>query len=152
MKLLIETGDEETVHLLRLVVALLRRREDEALDRLGASLVGPTNTLAAAVDAAGGNSRSTAGDSGMAKKNIASAADAQAALDDLTAQVSKTRGVIASATTFVSGVRAMIDAAVQAAIGNGATAEQLAPVVAVADAMGTEADSLAAAVAANATP
>ncbi len=57
--------------------------------------------------------------------------------------------MIDSAITLINGIAARIQAAVDAAIANGATAEELAPVQAEADALSAKADDLAAAVAAN---
>ena len=123
--------------------------DGKELDRLTRKLSVPTDRLADAVDAAGGNSRSTSGGDGMAKKMTA---DASPALVDLQAQVEKTNGVVNSAITFINGIPALIAAAVAAAIANGATAEQLAPVVALGDTMGANADALAQAIAANSPP
>ena len=70
-------------------------------------------------------------------------------LDDLAAAVERTKGVEASAVQALSGVAARIQAAVDAALANGATAEQLAPVQDEVNALTASADALAAAVAAN---
>jgi hypothetical protein len=70
-------------------------------------------------------------------------------LDDLKAAVDKATTVEASAVALISGIGARIQAAVDAAIAGGATAEQLAPVQAEADALNASADQLSAAVVAN---
>lgn len=70
-------------------------------------------------------------------------------LDALAAQVTATNGVIDSATTFINGVAARIQAAVDAALANGATADQLAPVNDEITALKAKSDALAAAIAAN---
>lgn len=70
-------------------------------------------------------------------------------LDDLKAQVEATIAVEASAVALINGIAARITAAVQDAIANGATAEQLAPVTDEVAALKTQTDALAAAVAAN---
>ena len=64
-------------------------------------------------------------------------------------EVTSTRTVIASAVSLVNGISARIAAAVAAAIGNGATAEELQPLADLGVAMKADADALAAAVAAN---
>lgn len=70
-------------------------------------------------------------------------------LDDLKAQVDATVGAEQSAVVALNGVAARIQAAVDAAIANGATAEQLAPVQDEVNALKASSDALAAAVAAN---
>ena len=70
-------------------------------------------------------------------------------LDQLTAQVTAATGVEQSATVFINGIQAKIDAAVAAALANGATAEQLQPVSDLSNAMQTESDNLAAAIVAQ---
>jgi hypothetical protein len=70
-------------------------------------------------------------------------------LDDLKVQVTATTDVEASAVVALNGVAARIQAAVDAAIAGGATAEQLAPVQAEVDALKASSDALAAAVVAN---
>lgn len=69
----------------------------------------------------------------------------QAAIDEIEA----TKGVIESAITFISGTAARVQAAVDAAIANGATAEELAPVQTEVDSLKSERENLAAAIAAN---
>jgi hypothetical protein len=49
-------------------------------------------------------------------------------LDELKQEVSDTIGVMESARVFINGESARMDAAVAAALANGATAEQLAPI------------------------
>lgn len=73
-------------------------------------------------------------------------------LADLAAQVTATVGVIDSATALINGFAARIAAAVAAAIANGATAEELAPITDEINSMKTESDLLAASVAANPDP
>lgn len=70
-------------------------------------------------------------------------------LQALADQVAKSTQVEASAAALISGFSARMEAAVQAALNGGATAEQLAPLSAEVDALKTSADALAAAVAAN---
>jgi alkylhydroperoxidase/carboxymuconolactone decarboxylase family protein YurZ len=64
-------------------------------------------------------------------------------------QVSRTNQVIASAIVLISGIKDMIAKAVQEAIQNGATAEELAPVSGLILTLGEESNTLAEAVAAN---
>jgi len=64
-------------------------------------------------------------------------------------QITKTKGVLASVKVYFDGEPARHQAAIDAAIANGATAEQLAPVQALADDMGAQADVIAQAIAAN---
>lgn len=73
-------------------------------------------------------------------------------LDDLATQVTAAVGAMNSATTLIGGFAARVQAAVTAAIANGATAEQLAPVQAEVDNLNTAQTALAAAVAANPGP
>jgi hypothetical protein len=70
-------------------------------------------------------------------------------LGSLEAQVKANTDVEASAVVLLNGLKDRIAAAVAAAIANGATAEELAPVQAEVDALKGSADALAAAVAAN---
>lgn len=70
-------------------------------------------------------------------------------LQQLTEQVTATTGVEQSAVVFINGVQAKIDAAVAAALENGATAEQLQPVSDLSNEMQTQSTALAAAIAAN---
>lgn len=74
---------------------------------------------------------------------------ANAALDALKAQVEASTAVDASALLLINGFADRQQAAIDAAIGNGATAEQLAPVQAEVDALKASSDALAAAVKAN---
>ncbi len=73
-------------------------------------------------------------------------------LADLTAAVTNIVGVAQSAEAALNGVAARIQAAIDAALANGATAAELAPVQAEVDGLNAEATALAAAVAANAGP
>lgn len=70
-------------------------------------------------------------------------------LQQLTDQVTSTTTVDASAITFINGMQALIDAAVAAALENGATAEQLQPVSDLSNAMETQSEALAAAILAH---
>jgi hypothetical protein len=76
---------------------------------------------------------------------------AAAVLADLTAAVTNIVGVAQSAEAALNGVAARIQAAVDAALANGATAAELAPVQDEVNALNAEAANLAAAVAANPT-
>lgn len=73
-------------------------------------------------------------------------------LADLAAAVEKTKTVEASAVVLINGIAARVQAAVDAALANGATAEELAPVTDEIAAMNAAADELATAVAANPSP
>jgi hypothetical protein len=68
---------------------------------------------------------------------------------DLVASVTNARGVMSSATTLINGFQAKLDAAIAAAVANGATAEELAPLTELSAGVKADADALAAAVAAN---
>jgi hypothetical protein len=70
-------------------------------------------------------------------------------LDALAAAVARETDVDASAVALINGFAARVQAAVDAAVANGATAAELAPVQAEVDAMKANADALAAAVTAN---
>lgn len=70
-------------------------------------------------------------------------------LADLQAQVTAATTVEDSATTLITGFAARMQAAVDAALANGATAAELAPVQAEVTALKTSSDALAAAVTAN---
>ncbi len=70
-------------------------------------------------------------------------------LQQLTDQVTNTTGVEQSAITFINGMQALIDAAVAAALENGATAEQLQPVSDVSNAMAAKSQELADAIVAH---
>lgn len=70
-------------------------------------------------------------------------------LETLRAQVEASTGVEASATALITGFAARLTAAVEAALDNGATAEELAPIQAEVDALNATSTALAAAVAAN---
>jgi len=73
-------------------------------------------------------------------------------LGTLTTEVSESIGVMKSATVALNGVQAKIDAAVAAAIANGATEAELQPFTDLSAALDSETNALAAAVAANPTP
>ena len=70
-------------------------------------------------------------------------------LDALAASVTKITSAADSAIALINGIAARVQTAVDAAFVNGATAEELAPVQAEADALAAKADELGAAVAAN---
>jgi hypothetical protein len=70
-------------------------------------------------------------------------------LDDLIAQVQTTEGVLDSAVTFIQGVPALITSAVNAALANGATAAQLAPLGQLSTDLSAKTAALKAAIAAN---
>jgi len=72
-----------------------------------------------------------------------------AVLDALAAQVQANTNAEASAVIVLNGIAGRIEKAVQAAMANGATAEELAPVADEVAALKTSADSLSAAVVAN---
>lgn len=70
-------------------------------------------------------------------------------LQQLADQVNASTTVMASATALINGIAARIDAAVQVAIANGATAEELAPITAEVAALQQSSSDLSAAVSAN---
>lgn len=70
-------------------------------------------------------------------------------LADLQAAVTKAVGAEASATTLINGIAARLQAAVDAALANGATAAELAPVTDEVSQLNASADALAAAVVAG---
>lgn len=70
-------------------------------------------------------------------------------LADLQAAVDRIEGVAESATTLINGIAARIQAAIDQALENGATAEQLQPFVDEVAQLNAQAEALAAAVAAN---
>lgn len=70
-------------------------------------------------------------------------------LADLQAAVTRNTDVVNSAVILINGIAARIQAAVDKALENGATAEELAPVTAEVAALNAGADALAAAVNAN---
>ena len=70
-------------------------------------------------------------------------------LDDLKAEVENDVTVMGSATKLINGFAARLQAAVDAALANGATAEQLAPVTDEVAALKAGSADLAAAVQAN---
>lgn len=74
---------------------------------------------------------------------------AQEQIAELTAAVTKATTVEKSAEALISGFGSRLDAAVQAAVANGATAEQLQPVTDLGTALDAESDALSAAVTAN---
>ncbi len=72
-----------------------------------------------------------------------------AVLDALKAQVEKNTSVEASAVILINGIKDRIQAAVNAALANGATEAELAPITDEIAALGASATSLGDAVAAN---
>lgn len=70
-------------------------------------------------------------------------------LAQLTAAATKIKDTAASAKAVIDGISARIQAAVEAAIQNGATEDEVAPVQEEVDALKASADSLSAAVAAK---
>lgn len=70
-------------------------------------------------------------------------------VEDLRVTVTEMTTVAASATALIEGFGAKLEAAIAAALENGATAEQLEPLKALEDALEAESGKLAAAVAAN---
>ena len=70
-------------------------------------------------------------------------------LVDLEAQVKRDTDVKKSAELLITGIATRIEAAVQAAIANGATAAELEPVTAYVTSLKDSSDALAAAVEAN---
>jgi len=70
-------------------------------------------------------------------------------LEALTQQVTKTTDVIKAAKQTINGITARVEAAVAAALANGATAEELAPVTDEIALLKTNTDDLAVAVEAN---
>lgn len=70
-------------------------------------------------------------------------------LIDLEAAVTRAKGAMESATTLINGIAARIQAAVDKAVLNGASAAELAPVQAEVDALNADSDALTAAVTAN---
>lgn len=70
-------------------------------------------------------------------------------LADLQAAVTRNTDVVNSAVTLINGIAARLKAAVDAALANGATADELKPVTDEVIALNANADALAAAVNAN---
>lgn len=70
-------------------------------------------------------------------------------IQTLTDEVAQTKEVEASALAFINGIAARQQAAVDAALANGATAEQLAPITDEVNAMAQSRAALAAAILAN---
>lgn len=70
-------------------------------------------------------------------------------LEELRAEIARNDEVDASAVLLIKGIADRITAAVTAAIANGATAEELAPVTEQVAALRKSSDALAAAVAEN---
>lgn len=70
-------------------------------------------------------------------------------LEDLRVAVEHNTAVVSSAVALINGIAARIQAAVDAALANGATAAELQPVTDEVTALNASADALAAAVQAN---
>lgn len=70
-------------------------------------------------------------------------------LSALEAEVTEATTVMASATALINGFAARVQTAVDAALANGATADELAPVQAEIDALNAAGEALASAVVAN---
>jgi hypothetical protein len=70
-------------------------------------------------------------------------------LTKLDAEVTKATSVMASATILIKGIAARVQVAVDAALANGATAAELAPVQAEVDALAASSSDLASAVIEN---
>lgn len=64
-------------------------------------------------------------------------------------QITKTKGVVQSATALISTFKSKLETAVNEALSNGATAAELEPVTTALADFATHSDELAAAVAAN---
>ncbi len=71
-------------------------------------------------------------------------------IDDLIDEITEVEGVVDSAVVYIEGVPALIKAAVDAAISNGATAEELAPVSALGAELKAKGAALKSAIEANA--
>ncbi len=119
----------------------IRIVEREQIARLRAA----TARLATAIDAANVLPRGTS----ATPKQESLVMPQPPVLDDLASSVTAATTVMGSATTLINGIAARVQAAVDAAIANGATAEQLAPVQAEADALKAASSELATAVQAN---
>jgi len=76
---------------------------------------------------------------------------AEQQLADLTTVINNAETVIDGATAFANGVPALIASAAAAAIANGATEEEIAPVSQLGVSLQAKADALAAALVANTT-
>jgi len=70
-------------------------------------------------------------------------------LGNLTTEVAEEVGIMQSATALINGFQAKLEAAVAAAIANGATEAELQPLNDLVAALDTEGNALAAAVQAN---
>jgi hypothetical protein len=73
----------------------------------------------------------------------------QEEIDALTAQITRATTVDKSAELLITGIQARIDAAVKAALANGATAAQLLPISDLGAALDAESNALSAAITAN---
>ena len=70
-------------------------------------------------------------------------------LTTLTAEIAEAKGAMASAVVAINGFAARQQAAIDAALELGATAEELAPIQAEVDALSNSTDALSAAIASN---
>ena len=70
-------------------------------------------------------------------------------LDELKTAVTNASTITASAQVLISGLIARLQEAVDVSVANGATKEQLEPVIAEVDALNTSCDELASAIVAN---
>jgi hypothetical protein len=122
------------------ILRLLREKREAILD-----LKRSTHALAAAVAAQGKPITAEVPDMAAPKK----APSPNPILDPLEAQIAATDTVIASAVVLINGISAQIAAAVTAAIANGATADQLAPLTDLTTALTAQTTALSTAVAAN---
>jgi hypothetical protein len=120
----------------------------QQVDRLAAS----DQSLADAVAAAGGTPQPRRGFHVPPPNKKAGAPTGNATIDALIAQVTVDQTVIGSATTLINGIQQEIADAVTAALANGATATQLAPLTDLTTALAASDAALAAAVAANTPP
>src|SRR5882724_12552054 len=112
-RIIVEAHDHEVAKLFTLLIHLIRsdeHNEDKALERLSHRLERPTERLADAVESVGVNNPSTSGVGNMQSKKLG--AGASPALQDLSDQVTKTTGVVNSAITFINGIPALIQSAV----------------------------------------
>lgn len=141
------------------VVSLLRNWFDgalatDAIRLLTAQLASATSVLADAIvhdqpGGAGAGASSTSFTRALTRPSTSEGVTQMVnpVLADLATSVTNTVGVMQSATTLINGISARLAAAIAAALANGATAEELAPVQAEKDALDAGAAALAQAVA-----
>jgi hypothetical protein len=131
------------------VSGLERRAERRGayLARLGASLEAPTEELQAAVEA---NSADLPGSPYSPRKTLLRSKNmASPTIADLTLDVTNAKTVMSSATTLIGGFQQRLDDGIAAALANGATASELAPLQVLSDELQAETALLSAAVEAN---